>query len=83
MCVVDNQTVAHAVGLLQVLGHHGVDIFEVHAQATLQVIDVNGRILSSETINGCVSKSINATSGVYMLRLINGDNVKVQKIVVK
>ena len=58
-------------------------IINNEGEATLQVIDVNGRILSSETINGCVSKSINATSGVYMLRLINGDNVKVQKIVVR
>ena len=52
-------------------------------EATLQVVDVTGRILSSETVNGSVSKTINAASGVYMLRLINGDNVKVQKIVVR
>ena len=51
--------------------------------ATLQVIDINGRILSSETISGSCSKAINATTGVYMLRLINGDNVKVQKVVVR
>ena len=52
-------------------------------QATLQVIDLNGRILSSETVNGSVSKGINQPAGVYMIRLINGDNVKVQKIVVR
>ena len=52
-------------------------------KATLQVIDVNGRILSSETISGSCSKTIEATAGVYMLRLINGENVKVQKIVVR
>ena len=52
-------------------------------EATLQVIDLNGRILSSETINGSVSKSINATTGIYMMRLISGDNVKTQKVVVK
>ena len=51
--------------------------------ATLQVVDLMGRILSSETVNGSVSKTINATPGVYMLRLINGENVKVQKIVVR
>ena len=51
--------------------------------ATLQVIDLTGRILSSETVNGSVSKTINAVPGVYMLRLINGDNVNVQKIVVR
>lgn len=51
--------------------------------ATLQVIDINGRILSSESISGSCSKAINATTGVYMLRLINGENVKVQKVVVR
>jgi FtsP/CotA-like multicopper oxidase with cupredoxin domain len=52
-------------------------------EATLQVVDINGRILSNETVNGSVSTTINAASGVYMLRLINGENVKVQKIVVR
>ena len=52
-------------------------------EATLQVIDLNGRILSSERVNGSVSKTVNATPGVYMLRLINGENVMVQKIVVR
>ncbi len=51
--------------------------------ATLQVVDINGRILKSETISGCASINVDAASGVYMLRLINGTDVKVQKIVVK
>ena len=51
--------------------------------ATLQVIDVTGRILSSESINGCTNVNVNAAPGVYMLRLINGNNVKVQKVVVR
>lgn len=51
--------------------------------ATLQVVDVMGHILSSEGISGCYEKHIQAAAGVYMLRLINGDNVKVQKIVVR
>ena len=51
--------------------------------ATVQVIDINGRILSSESINGCANVNMNAAAGVYMLRLINGENVKVQKVVVR
>ena len=51
-------------------------------EATLQVIDLNGRILSNETVNGSVSKAIYAAPGVYVLRLINGNDVKTQKIVV-
>ena len=51
--------------------------------ATLQVIDVLGRVLSSETISGTVTVSLKETAGVYMLRLVNGNDVKVQKIVVR
>ena len=51
--------------------------------ATVQVIDINGRILSSESINGCANVNVNAAAGVYMVRLINGENVKVQKVVVR
>ena len=49
--------------------------------ATLQVVDVTGRIIKCENINGCASVNINAAPGVYMVRLINGDNMKVQKVV--
>ena len=51
--------------------------------ATLQVTDLTGRILSSETINGSFNMPINLSSGVYMLRLINENNVRTQKIVVE
>ena len=49
--------------------------------ATLQVVDVTGRIIMSESINGCASVNIDAAPGVYMVRLLNGDNMKVQKVV--
>ena len=62
---------------------NGNFIINNEGEATLQVIDVNGRIISSESINGSTSVRVNAAAGVYMLRLINGDNVKVQKIVVR
>ena len=52
-------------------------------EATLQVIDVNGRILRSESINGSASINMNTVPGVYMIRDINGENVKTQKIVVR
>jgi hypothetical protein len=58
-------------------------IISNEGEATLQVVDALGRILSSETISGSCSKAIHAAPGVYMLRLINGDNMKVQKVVVK
>jgi hypothetical protein len=49
--------------------------------ATLQVVDVTGRIIKSESINGCANLNIDAAPGVYMVRLVNGDNIKVQKVV--
>ena len=51
--------------------------------ATLQVVDVIGRVISSQNINGSENIRINANSGVYMLRLIKGNNTRTQKIVVR
>ena len=52
--------------------------------ATLQVVDMLGHVVSSETINGNVTFSTNGFSaGVYMMRLMNGEKVKVQKVVVR
>jgi hypothetical protein len=62
---------------------NGSFVINNEGEATLQVIDVTGRILKSENINGCANVNVNAAPGVYMLRLINGDNMKVQKVVVR
>jgi hypothetical protein len=35
----------------------------------------------SETISGSASVNFDAAHGVYMVRLLNGDNMKVQKVV--
>ena len=51
--------------------------------ATLQVIDMMGRVLRSEQISGNTTVNINEIAGVYMLRLVNGENVMVQKVVVR
>lgn len=53
-------------------------------RATLQVVDMLGRIVSSESVSGNTTLSTtNLKDGVYMFRLVNGENVKVQKVVVK
>ena len=62
---------------------NGSFVINNEGNATLQVIDVMGRIVKSESVNGCTSVNVNAAPGVYMLRLLNGDNVKTQKVVVK
>ncbi len=55
----------------------------VNDMGTLQVIDITGRIITNvETPNYDVSTT-NMTPGVYVLRLINGNDVKTQKIVIE
>lgn len=58
-------------------------IFGIEGEATLQVLDVMGRMLSTETFNGSVEKRLNVAPGVYFIRLVNGSDVKTQKIVVR
>ena len=67
-------------GFIDEVGNFSV--YGVQGEATLQMIDMMGRVLSTETVNGSIEKKID-NAGVYMFRLINGDNVKVQKVVVK
>ena len=62
---------------------NGSFVINNEGNAELQVIDVTGRIVKSESVNGCTNVNVNAAPGVYMLRLVNGDNVKVQKVVVR
>ena len=62
---------------------NGSFVINNEGNATLQVVDVTGRLISSETINGCANVNVDAAPGVYMLRLVNGENVKMQKVVVR
>ena len=62
---------------------NGELIVSNEGEATLQVVDMTGRILSSQSLNGNGSVKVNAPVGVYVLRLINGNEVKTQKIVVR
>ena len=52
-------------------------------EATLQVVDVMGRIVKNVALEGNATVSINEMPGVYMMRLLNGNDVKVQKVVVR
>ena len=57
----------------------------VNGEGTLQIFDAMGRQLFSKelsTFNSQLS-TLNYTPGVYVLRLINGENVRTQKIVVE
>ena len=51
-------------------------------EATLQILDMTGRIIVCRDGVYTVSTS-EMTPGVYVLRLVNGDNVKTQKIIIE
>ncbi len=57
-------------------------IINNEGESTLQIVDVMGRVIMEEDAMNCVSTSRMAP-GVYVLRLINGENVKTQKIVIE
>ena len=63
--------------------NNGNIIVNCNGNAILNVVDVLGRTISSQNINGSQNVSVNATSGVYTIQLIQGENVKTQKIVVE
>ena len=53
--------------------------------ASLQIVDMNGRITYSEAINsrdGMHTVSTNLVPGIYVLRLVSGNAVMTQKIVI-
>ncbi len=54
----------------------------VNGEGTLQVVDVMGRVIVQGDAINRVSTS-GMTAGVYVLRLIDGDSVRTQKIVIK
>jgi hypothetical protein len=54
----------------------------VAGTGTLQVVDMTGRIVTTQSASDHISTN-GLAEGVYVLRLINSDNVRTQKIVVK
>ncbi len=63
--------------------NNGNIVINNEGSAILNIVDVLGRTISSQTINGSENVSINAKAGVYTLQLIQGEKVKTQKIVVE
>lgn len=54
----------------------------VDGEGMLQIVDIMGRVIASTDVAHNISTS-GMTPGVYVLRLINGNDVKTQKIVVR
>jgi hypothetical protein len=55
----------------------------VNGEGTLQVIDVQGRILISRRNDTHSISTSEMASGVYMLRLTNGSEIKTQKLIIR
>jgi hypothetical protein len=59
-------------------------VFGAEAGATLQIADATGRVMvSGDATHASSLSTAGIAPGVYMLRLINGDDVRVQKIVIR
>ena len=57
----------------------------VNGEGTIQVIDIFGRILYTRELStaNCQLPTVNYNPGIYVLRLINGKEVKKQKMIIK
>lgn len=63
--------------------HNGKCVITTEREATMQIVDVFGRILRSEQVQGTCEKQMNVAPGVYVIRLLNDDGVKSQKVIIK
>ena len=71
----DNETFAF-------ISNGNIVITEANTNSTLQIVDVMGRVVVNTDVERNVSTS-GMSAGVYVLRLINGNDVRTQKIVVE
>lgn len=56
-------------------------VFGAEENSIIQIIDVVGRIVLNENVNGYVNKSLSLRPGVYVAHMICGGVAKMQKFV--
>ena len=78
----DASTGSASDGTFAFISDGNIIITDADADAILQIVDVTGRVIVCRDGVHTVSTD-GMTPGVYVLRLINGDDVKTQKIVVR
>ena len=64
------------------ISNGGIIVTGDYADATLQIVDMLGHVVVSTDVAGNVSTA-NMTPGVYVLRLVIGDNARTQKVVIR
>ena len=57
-------------------------VIGIDGNSVLQLIDLTGRMIASYNATNRISTD-GMTAGIYVLRLINGDKVRTQKIVIR
>ncbi len=62
---------------------NGKLIINNEGNAIMNVYDVTGRLVNTQSVNGSCQVGFKAPAGVYMIQLVNGVNSKTQKIVVE
>lgn len=65
------------------ISNGNIVITDTDDDATLQIIDVMGRVIVSSDGHTRSIPTVGMVLGVYVLRLIKGDDVRVQKVVVR
>ncbi len=69
---------------VETFAYYNGSAWVVNGTGTMQMVDMTGRVLSSENVTGIATVNTNKLSaGVYVMRLVNGNDVKTQKIVVR
>lgn len=58
-------------------------VFGTEGNGTIQIVDIAGRVLLNENVDGFAAKSISLNPGIYVARMVCGDVVKSQKFVVE
>ena len=69
----------NANGNFAIVEGNRVVIPMIEHETTLEIIDMTGRTISSQKVNGSFDQTLNVNAGIYLLRL----NGNVQKIVVR
>ena len=69
-------------GTFAFVNNGNIIITGAEADAVLQIVDITGRIIVDTDVSRNISTN-GMTSGVYVLRLIDGDKVRTQKIVME
>ena len=70
-------------GNSDVFAYQNGDDIIVNGNGVLQVYDVMGRMLATQRVTGVETVSKPSQDGIYIYRLINGNDVQTQKIVIR